>query len=90
MGFNELGNTFRLWVTTTSSSESAAEFRDTYEAGLKGVIVMLKCLLICDDPKCICCLDVLSIREQDNTMQWMDTDGFKNIKSQHAIGLCFE
>ena len=41
---------------------------------------MLKCLVICEDPKCICCLDVLRIREADNTMQWMDTDGFKNIK----------
>jgi len=81
MGFNELGNVFRLWLATTSSSESAAELRDTFEAGLKGVIVMLKCLLICGDPKCICCVDVLRIREADNTMQWMDTDGFKNLKS---------
>ena len=28
MGFNKLGNTFRLWVTTTSSLESTEEFRD--------------------------------------------------------------
>ena len=41
---------------------------------------MLKCLVICENEKCVCCQDVLRIREQDNIMQWMDTDGFKNMK----------
>ena len=44
---------------------------------------MLKCLVICDDEACTCCQDVLAIREQSNTMEWMDTQGFKNINKPY-------
>ena len=81
MGFNELGNTFRLWVATTSSSESTEEFRGGFTAGLEGLIAVLKCMVICDDEACTCCQDVLAIREHSNMMQWMDAPGLKNINA---------